>query len=232
MHGQDVGAFIATPYVTARTGQLIGGGMTPAAAQAQAIAEVTPIATALASVPLGVVASAEVLGSQRPELIATYRNVGDITLWGGDLALEWFLTDDWTLSGTASGVTDDYFRPEGTAPIALNAPELKGSVGLTYRNLTNGFTGGARMRFQSEYPAESAGYVGTLCIPDATVGIFTEECVDRAAIVDLNFAYKIPTTDATVQLVVNNVFNSDYRSFVGVPNIGRFAMLSMRYDLF
>jgi iron complex outermembrane receptor protein len=232
LNGQDVGAFIATPYVTARTGQLIGQGMAPQAAQAQATAEVVPIATALASAPLGVVASPEVLGSNRPELIVTYRNVGDLELWGADLALEWFLTDEWTLSGSASGISDDYFRPEGTAPVALNSPELKGTLGVAYRNLSRGFSGGGRVRFQSEFPAESAGYVGTLCVPDQPVGLFTQECVKRAAIVDVNFAYRIPTTDATLQLVVNNVFNSDYRSFVGVPNIGRFAMLSMKYDLF
>ncbi|MGE0159204.1 MAG: TonB-dependent receptor [Gemmatimonadales bacterium] len=232
LNGQDVGAFIGTPYVTARTGQLIGQGMSPTAAQAQATAEVVPIATALASAPLGVVASPEVLGSSRPEIIVTYRNVGDIELYGADLALEWFVTDDWTLSGSASAISDDYFRPEGAAPIALNSPELKGSLGVAYRNVASGLTGGGRVRFQSAFPAESAGYVGTLCIPDQPVGLFTEACVERATIVDLNLGYRIPTTDATVQLIVNNVFDSGYRSFVGVPNIGRFAMISMRYELF
>jgi iron complex outermembrane receptor protein len=232
MNGPDIGAFIGVPYVTARTGQLAGQGMPVPQAQAQAQAEVVPIVTALASAPLGVVASEEVLGSARPELIVTYRNVGDLELWGGDVALEWFVTDEWTVSGSASAISDDYFRPEGTAPVALNAPEFKGNVGVAYRNVNNGFSGGGRIRFQSEFPAESAGYVGTLCIPDQPVGLFTEACVEASTIVDLNAAYRIPSTAATLQLVVNNVFNSDYRSFVGVPNIGRFAMLSMRYDLF
>jgi iron complex outermembrane receptor protein len=232
LNGQDVGAFMGPQYVPARTVQLIGQGMDPTAAQAQATAEVVPIATALASAPLGVVASPEVLGSSRPEIIVTYRNVGDIELWGADLALEWFVTDEWTLSGTASAISDDYFRPEGAAPVALNSPEFKGNLGVAYRNLASGLSAGGRVRFQSAFPAESADYVGTLCIPDQPVGLFTEECVERATIVDLNAAYRIPSTDATLQLIVNNVFDSGYRSFVGVPNIGRFAMLSMRYDLF
>jgi outer membrane receptor protein involved in Fe transport len=42
----------------------------------------------------------------------------------------------------------------------------------------------------------------------------------------------VPTTGATIQLVVNNLFDTDYRSFVGVPKIGRFAMLRVKYDLF
>jgi hypothetical protein len=31
---------------------------------------------------------------------------------------------------------------------------------------------------------------------------------------------------------VTNLFNTPYRSFVGVPDIGRFAMVSMKYDFF
>ena len=233
LNGPDVAAFIATPYGTVRIPQLMGTGLTFAQAQAQVVVEVTALATGLATVPLGVVASSEVLGSTRPEIIVTYRNIaGDIELWGGDVAFEFFLTDEWTLSGSASAVTDDYFRIANQAPIALNSPEIKGSIGLAYRNVTSGFTGGTRLRFQSEFPAESAGYVGTLCLANAPVGIFTEECVERSTILDMNFSYKVPTTDATLQLVVNNVFNSDNRSFVGVPNIGRFAMLNVRYDLF
>ena len=34
---------------------------------------------------------------------------------------------------------------------------------------------------------------------------------------------------ATVQLYVSNLFDSDYRSFVGVPNIGWVALLQLKY---
>ncbi|MEQ1857399.1 MAG: TonB-dependent receptor [Longimicrobiales bacterium] len=242
MNGPDVGAFIATPYGTVRVPQLMGQGLTLAQAQAQVAAEVTALATGLATVPLGVVASSEIQGSSRPEIIVTYRNIsGDIELWGADLAFEYFLNDAWTMTGSVSAVSDDYFRPENQAPIALNAPEFKGSLGVGYRNVSTGLTGGARWRFTSEFPAESAGYVGTRCIPDQPVGIFTEDCVEARGfwgwgtgrpIMDMNVAYKVPTTDATMQLVVNNIFDAGHRSFVGVPRIGRFAMLSVRYDLF
>ncbi len=198
------------------------------------------LGTAMAGIPLGVLAAAGVGPSSSPDLIATYRNIGDIDLWGGDLALQYFITDNWSLSGTVSVVSDDYFRPEQGAPIALNSPELKGSVGASYRGRRSGITGGARWRFQSQFPAESAGYVGTRCIGGA--GVFVEDCVEARglwgiggvgrALVDVNFGYEIPGTDATLQLVVNNIFDAGYRSFVGVPRIGRFALLSMRYDLF
>jgi outer membrane receptor for ferrienterochelin and colicins len=195
-------------------------------------ANAAALASVLAGVPLGVVASSEVQGSQTPELIVTYRNVGDIDLWGGDIALQWFLTDSWTLSGNYSHVSDDFFQIEDGDPIALNAPRHKGSVDLAYRNLRAGFTGAARVRFNSEFPAESAGYVGTACVTNEPLGLFDEECVEAATIMDLNFSYRVPTTDATVKLVVNNVFNTAHRSFVGVPAVRRMGLLSVTYNLF
>jgi len=56
--------------------------------------------------------------------------------------------------------------------------------------------------------------------------------VDSSTLVDVNVGYQIPRTRATAQLAVTNLFDSPYRSFVGVPNIGRFAMLRLKYDLF
>jgi len=129
-------------------------------------------------------------------------------------------------------VSEDYFEIEDGDPIALNAPKHKGSVDLAYRNLRAGFTGGARLRFNSEFPASSAGYVGTECVTGQPVGLFQEKCVEATAIVDTNFSYRIPGYAATIKLVVNNVFNTAYRSFVGVPAVRRMGLLSVTYDLF
>jgi outer membrane receptor protein involved in Fe transport len=158
--------------------------------------------------------------------------VGDINLWGGDIAIQAFLTDDWILNATYSHVSDDYFEIDDGAPIALNAPKDKGSIGLAYRNLGAGFTASTRVRFNSEFPAESAGYVGTKCLPTSSGGLFEEECVSSAAIVDLTASYAIPRTAATLQLSVTNLFDTAYRSFVGVPDVGRFTMLRFKYELF
>ena len=51
-------------------------------------------------------------------------------------------------------------------------------------------------------------------------------------LVDLMLGYKVPQSQATLQLTVSNLFDSAYRSFVGVPEIGRFIMVRVRYDLF
>ena len=136
LNGQDVGAFMAVPVGTAVATQLILSGVDPQTAAAIAQATVTELATGIASIPLAVVSSDQV-AAQGADLILTYRNVGDVTLWGADLSVQAFLTDEWTLSGTYSRVSEDCFEIEGGAPIALNAPKDKGSVGLAYRNLGN-----------------------------------------------------------------------------------------------
>jgi hypothetical protein len=44
--------------------------------------------------------------------------------------------------------------------------------------------------------------------------------------------YRLPSTDATLQLSVQNIFDSENFAFVGVPSIGRYAMVKVKYDLF
>ena len=61
---------------------------------------------------------------------------------------------------------------------------------------------------------------------------FGEDCVEGVVLVDANFGYKIPNTPAEIQFAVTNLFDTPYRSFVGVPDIGRFAIVRVKYDLF
>jgi iron complex outermembrane receptor protein len=196
------------------------------------------LAAGMAQFPLGVVSGETAqVGAQGPDLIATYRNVGDVDMWGGDIGIQWFVTDDWTLSGAYSHVSKDYFlipvlEGADTTAIALNAPSHKGNIGIAYRNLDWGFNGGATLRFNDEFPAESAGYTGTACVAGAPAGLTSGDCVPSSVLVDVNFGYRVPNTSATVLLTVNNVFDTAYQSFVGVPEIGRFAMVSVRYELF
>ncbi len=182
-------------------------------------------------IPLAVVSSDQV-GAQGADLIVTYRNVGDVDLWGADFAFEALLSDKWTLAGSYSHMSEDYFQIAGSAPISLNAPKDKGSVSLAFRDAVSGFSASGRMRASSGFPAESAGFVGTACITGGTGGIFEEDCVDSFTIFDVTAGYKVPNSGVTLQLSVNNVFDSAYRSFVGVPNLGRFAMVRARYDIF
>ncbi|MDX1493883.1 MAG: TonB-dependent receptor [Longimicrobiales bacterium] len=176
------------------------------------------LAAGMAQVPAGVVSS-DSNGAQGPELVLSYRNVGEVDFWGADVSMEVFLDADrqWRLSGMYSFVSKDEFEIADGTPITLNAPMNKGSLALNYRNLREGLTASGRVRFTGGFPATSAGFVGD---------------VDSYAIVDLTGGYEIPGTAATLQLSVSNLFATQYQTFPGVPEIGRFTMLGVRYELF
>jgi len=209
---------------------LISRGLPPAQAAALSIGLGGSAALGRPPVPLAVATSPDIatLGA---DIITTYVNYGELDLWGADVSLTAFLTPEWTLGVTGSLVSDDHFKPvlNGREQlVALNAPDQKGTVTLGYRGATNGFMGEIRGRYTSEFPANSADYVGTQCI--GGTGDLVEECVAAATIVDFTTGYRVPNTGATVQLYVSNIFNEGYRNFVGVPNIGRLAMLQLKYD--
>ena len=140
--------------------------------------------------------------------------------WGADVAFEADLTNRWTLGGSYSHMSEDYLQIMGGDPIALNAPKDKGSLSLTFRDALSGFNASGRVRFTSSFPAQSADFKGTACITGGG-GLFEENCVDSYAIFDLNAGYEGPNTAATLQLAINNVSDTGYRSFPGVPEIGR-----------
>jgi len=74
---------------------------------------------------------ADVLRERAPDVIVTYRNFGKLTVWGSDLAAELLLDDRFSVAGTLSHVSKDFFpRSEigGVQDISLNAPASKGSI--------------------------------------------------------------------------------------------------------
>ena len=197
----------------------------------------------LAELPLAVIASDRDEPSAT-SLLATYVNAGDVDMVGADFAVQAFLNDHWTLASTASVVSDNYFDlgdgsagsaevENGIVPIALNAPKYKGTFSLAYRDARAGFNAEARLRLTSGFPAESsAGFIGTQCVPEAPRVADEKPCVEGYQLVDVTLGYQIPRTLATLQLVVSNLFDVAYQSFVGVPEIGRFIMVQAKYDLF
>lgn len=222
----------ATPLVLLSPTQLVTfliPRLTPVVGAAQASA----IAQGMARLPGGIVSSAATTAAA-PNLILTYINFGDISLSGQDISATALLSSQFQFSVTGSLVSDDYFKlPLGTntgdsTVVALNAPKKKGSAALTYRSLAKGINAEARVRYTSEFPANSAGYVGLACVTgDAASGV----CVKSYTLFDLTAGYKIPTTGATLQLNVSNVLDEKYQSFIGTPIVGRMVILRLKYDL-
>jgi outer membrane receptor for ferrienterochelin and colicins len=209
------------PWAQPRIQAFLTAGGVPNAAELSA-----EMAQGLAAIPGGVVAAPGV-PAIGPDLVVSYRNYGDIDLWGSDLAAT-ALFGPWSVGVTGSWVSEDYFETQGQI-VTLNAPTVKGSATLGYRNEDAGFNAEARVRHMGEFPVVSGAFVGITCIdPEATN---SEECVESNTLADLTLGYDIGAVPgAALQLSVQNVFDTDYRSFVGVPDMGRLALLRLRYE--
>ncbi len=236
LDGAGIAGWLSSAYVPARAEDLVQRlGLSEEAATAQAIQEagllVPQVASGIGRLPLGVVSSdAPALEHGGADLIATYRNVGDLSLWGGDAVVEWLVGPKWTIRGTYSHVSRSWFEIEGSTPLALNAPTDKGSLGIGFRDEGIGLNASARIRYTGAFPFLSTDYDGTRCLPDRPLE--AEECIVARGLVDVTLGYKVPSTGVTLQLGVSNLLDTPYRSFVGVPLARRLAMARVRYDLF
>ncbi len=226
-----LGAWLGSAYVPARIDDLVQRlGLGREAATAQATTEASDLVSRIGVVPLGVVSSdVAAMANGGADVIVTYRNVGDLSLWGADAALEWLLGTNWALRATYSHVSRDWFVEEPDS-LALNAPKDKGTLSVTYRDEGKGLSASGRVRHTGGFPFLSTVYDGTRCVPgreDATA-----DCIAARTLVDVTLGYRVPHTRATLQLGVSNLLNTPYRSFVGVPAARRLAMARVRYDFF
>jgi len=180
--------------------------------QATADATAAALASTIGSLPLGSIVPSTAGGLTDTPILFTYRNLGDFSLYGADLAITYVVTDQWQLSGTASWVSDETFD-SGTENVPLNAPSFKGSFGARYRDADSGISAGARARFVTDFPVNSGVYVGD---------------VEAYSVFDLNFGFKLPgSSGLTAQLDVQNILDESYSPFPGTPDLGRFTMLRL-----
>ena len=187
------------------------GGAPPPVAQGQAQA----IAEGLKRVPLGTVTPNSNL-TNSPDLFLTYRNFGELDLYGADVAIDALLTDRWTLMGTFSWASDDFFSQDevgGLSDIALNAPKTRGTAGLRFR--TDELTVQGRGRFAAGFPMNSGVYIGD---------------VEAHTLFDFNVSYRVPfAANTLLTLDVQNAFNDQKQQFIGAPAIGRLVFLQAQY---
>lgn len=208
LNGQDVAAHLAP---------IVG----PAAA--------AQLAQGIAQIPLGVLSNEEISNSAtRSDFLVTYRNFGEIDLSGMDLSARYIVSDRLSLSTTASFVDKDFFETEGQT-IALNAPTQKFSASAAWKDDLRGLNSEVRVRYNNAFPVLSAPYVATACLGET--GPLVEPCIDSFTLVDVTAGYALSLLrGASIQLSVSNLFDTGYRSFAGVPEVGRMAMIRMRYE--
>jgi outer membrane receptor for ferrienterochelin and colicins len=193
--------------------------------EALALAQfLTPL---LAQVPLGVISAPEV-SANSAQFLATYTNVNEsLEMTGVDVSAQALLSEVLSLELSGSLVDKDHFDTS-VGLVTLNAPKRKGAVALTYRDRAQRFNVEARVRATASHPVRSGVYEATACIDKL---LTSEPCVDAYTLVDLTAGLALPQMrGASVQLSVQNVLDDGYRSFPGVPEVGRLALLRLRYD--
>lgn len=209
---------------------LQAGGMSPAEAQAQAQVYAPLIASGLAQVPVGAITGDEVV-EHGAQILATEYNVDDqLNLYGADFAATFLVTRTVSLKGTLSLVNKDLFTTKLGQTVTLNAPQEKGTLSVIYDGDRSGAHAELRGRYTAGFPVASGEYNGTLCLGGAQPD-WAEPCVARYTLLDADFAYPVPRTAATLQLAGQNLLGTGYRSFPGVPTIGRLLLLRVKYNL-
>ena len=151
-------------------------------------------------------------------------------VYGLDLSATALLSDSWSLSGTLSLVNDNVFETEKGEQVTLNAPKTKAALAPS-------------VPWHRERPERaSSGHASTIrsrCARACTTGrsalaatrgrcrtlrrILTRSSTSSSATA-------CPFQGASLQLSVQNLLDEDYRSFPGVPTIGRMALLRLKYD--
>ncbi len=202
------------------------------------------VAAGLADLPAAVVSSADVNAGQTASLMATVRNFGQVDLWGADLGATLLLNDRWRLSASGSLVSNDAFCvgedrelpadqcAEDGGPgriIALNAPARKAAGRVNYRNDYRGIHGELLGRYTAGHPVNNPAFAATDCDgPGDSQG--RGHCVRPHLLFDLTMGYVFGQSGLSAQLAVQNALNNPYRSFIGVPEMGRLTMLRLRYQ--
>jgi outer membrane receptor for ferrienterochelin and colicins len=177
-----------------------------------------------AGVPVGTVVPNHFLASDA-SIFFTYRNFGQVDLWGSDISFDYLFTDRWSVSGAYSFVNKDFFTAEeadGPTDVALNAPRNKGAFAVRYAEGINGLATELRGRYVEGFPVNSGDYQ-TALLPDGT-----REKINDYTLVDGTVSYRF-RGGLLASLTVQNVFNKQYQTLVGLPYLGRMVLTRLTY---
>lgn len=231
---------VITPNVFYNRGQLqtyiynalLGTGMPDAQAQFTSMAMSNLIAgipsdKEFTGVPLGTITPN---GANDPnDIMLTYRNYGQVTLYGLDLGMRFSLTNGLMLNGAISYVDNNFFpNLDNVADLSLNAPKFKYSVGAEYRAAGLGINSEIRYRHVDGFPVRSGVYIGD---------------VPGYSTVDLTIGYQFPMVEGlgltiTAQNLLTFVdgdesetspFDRRHTEFIGTAAIGRLVLARLTY---
>jgi outer membrane receptor for ferrienterochelin and colicins len=207
-------ASLAT-YLTAALTPVVGPAFAPSIAAGVAAGLGGISGSTTTGVPVGVVNFDNPLSS-KADVIVTYRNFGNLNLWGSDLGAEYLVYGPWSMTGTYSWVNKKLFpRSEvgGVSDLSLNAPANKHSVAVNYRDEAKGFTAELRERHVDGFRA--------LSFIDGEILPYT--------LVDASFSIRPAFLNGIMWSVSGtNLFNKKHQEFVQGSVIGRLIMTRLQ----
>ncbi len=144
-------------------------------------------------------------------VLITYRNFGEITFYGTDLAFAYHINHNWNFGGTYSYVSKNFFPKDADQvhDIHLNAPKNKFGAFVKYTNPSLNLNTQVKLRWVDEFEMASP-FFGTT--------------VEQFTLVDLNVGIDL-VANTHLSLTVQNIFDNKHTEFVGGAEIGRLAIM-------
>ena len=169
----------------------------------------TMFTSGAAQIPFGTVSPIE--QNDPSSVLITYRNFGEITFYGADLAAAYHFNHNWNIGGTYSYVSKNFFAKDANQvhDIYLNAPKNKFGLYLNYINPKLKLNSQLRFRWVDAFKMASP-YFGNE--------------VSQYSIFDLNFGIDI-IENTHLSLTVQNILDNKHTEFVGGAEIGRLAIM-------
>ena len=240
-NGPQLGAFLGPN----RAQILIGAGV-PAPQAIAAAAQIAPqIATAAASLPVGIVQFNSNTFANGTDLYATYTSSTnqEITVKGVDMAVDYVANDYVSIAGTYSWVSDLLFNDivsSNASALTLNAPDGKASLTMKIRDEPKKYGMELRWRYMRAYPVNSGVYASGSDIngrpirfqrPGSTT-FYIYDGVPTSNLFDVGFNYRLPFGSQEVLWSINgtNVLDRKLRTFPGSPQIGRMFVTRLQYQ--
>ena len=170
--------------------------------------------------PVGTVETDQAPDNGEPNVMLGYKNYGKVNYWGFEGGLKWRATDNLTLYGNYSTVSQTVFEKDDlgseteTGSWHLNHSKHRVKAGFAFDN-------GRKWNMGVGYKYDG-GF-------EASMGSFFSGTVESRNIVDANLGYDI---NAKTKLSMNivNLMDEAYSFLPNMPTLGRQVMFSLKRD--
>jgi iron complex outermembrane receptor protein len=216
--GSDLGATLLpffTSSLTPTYGPIYGAAYASALAnQYAAVAGMVSAAGAL-----GVIETDQAPTTDgEPNIMFGYKNFGKVNYWGFETGMKWRASDNLTLYGNYSTVSQTSFKQDGVGSLlekgtwSLNHSKERVKAGMKYDS--GKFNYGLSYKYDGGF--------------DAVMGLYSGTVLKRN-LVDVNLGYDI-NEKTSLGLNIDNLMDEQYSIFPNMAQLGRQVMVSLKHD--